>query len=69
VDYFEILQFNRIGLEDFYDFLSLGCKLTALAGSDLPWGNTAGEPRVYVYTGESFSADRWFDGVKQGGRS
>jgi hypothetical protein len=44
----------------------LGCKLTALAGSDLPWGNTAGEPRVYVYTGESFSADRWFDGVKQG---
>lgn len=66
VDFFEILQFRRIGLEDFYDFLNLGYKLTASAGSDLPWGNTVGESRVYAYTGPSFSVDSWFGAIKQG---
>jgi hypothetical protein len=66
VDFFEILQFRRLGLEDYYDFLNLGFKLTASAGSDLPWGNTIGEVRVYAYTGGQFSADAWFDAMKQG---
>lgn len=66
IDFFEILQFRRLGLEDFYDFLNLGYKLTASAGSDLPWGNTIGEVRVYAYTGAKFSADAWFDAMKEG---
>ena len=66
VDFFEILQFRRLGLDDYYDFLNLGFKLTALAGSDLPWGSTMGEARVYAYTGTPFSADAWFRAVKQG---
>jgi hypothetical protein len=66
VDFFEILQFRRLGLEEFYDFLNLGIKLTASAGSDLPWGDTIGESRVFVYTGHHFSVDKWFEGLKSG---
>jgi hypothetical protein len=66
VDFLEILQFRLLGLEDFYDFLNLGFKLTATAGSDLPYGNTMGEVRTYVYTGPDFSADAWFAAMKAG---
>jgi hypothetical protein len=66
VDFFEILQFRMLGLEDYYDFLSLGARLTASAGSDVPWGSTIGEVRTYAYTGKSFSVDRWFEAVRKG---
>jgi len=66
IDFFEILQFLHLGLEDYYDFLNLGFRLAASAGSDVPWGATIGETRVYAYTGRSFSPDAWFDAVKQG---
>lgn len=66
VDFIEILQFRNLGLEDFYDFLNLGFKLTASAGSDVPWGNTIGEVRMYVFTGKDFSADTWFAAMKEG---
>jgi hypothetical protein len=66
IDFFEIMQFRMLGLEDYYDFLSLGARLTASAGSDVPWGNTIGEVRTYAYTGKPFSVDRWFDAVRQG---
>jgi hypothetical protein len=65
-DFFEILQFRHLGLEDFYDFLNLGVRLTATAGSDMPWGSTIGEVRTYAYTGPDFSADRWYAAVKDG---
>ena len=66
IDFFEILQFLHLGLEDYYDFLNLGFRLAASAGSDVPWGATIGETRVYAYTGSSFSADAWYAAVKQG---
>jgi len=66
VDFIEILQFRSLGLEDFYDFLNLGFKLTASAGSDVPWGNTIGEVRMYVFIGKDFSADTWFASMKAG---
>jgi hypothetical protein len=66
IDFFELLQFRMLGLEDFYDFLNLGFKVTASAGSDLPWGSMLGEARVYAYTGRDFSADAWFAAVKKG---
>src|SRR5579872_1364766 len=66
VDFFEILQFLQLGLEDYYDFLNLGFRLAASAGSDVPWGATIGETRAYAYTGRNFSADSWFAAVKQG---
>jgi hypothetical protein len=66
VDFLEILQFRQLSVNDFYDFLNLGYKLTASAGSDLPWGNTIGEVRMYVHTGGTFSADAWFAAMKAG---
>ena len=51
----------------YYDFLNLGFPLTASAGSDLPWGGTIGEVRVYAYLGEKkFTADHWFDAFRKG---
>lgn len=67
VDFVEILQFNHLGTDLYYDFLNLGCKLTASAGSDVPWGGTLGEVRAYAYLGrEPFNADRWFKAFGRG---
>jgi hypothetical protein len=66
VDFFEVLQFRLLGLEDYYDFLNMGIRLTASAGSDMPWASTLGESRVYAYTGRPFTADGWFKAFKQG---
>ncbi len=66
VDFCEILQFRQLGLDDFYDFLNMGFRLSASAGSDVPWGNTIGEARVYAFVGKHFSADTWFAALKGG---
>jgi hypothetical protein len=60
------MQFRMLGLDDYYDFLSLGARLTASAGSDVPWGGTIGEVRTYAYTGKTFSVDRWFESMRKG---
>jgi hypothetical protein len=65
-DFFEILQFRHLGLDDYYDFLNLGVRIAATAGSDVPWGATIGEVRTFAYTGRNFSADAWFAALKQG---
>lgn len=63
----EILQFTQLGTDLYYDFLNLGFKLTASAGSDVPWGGTIGEVRCYAYLGRTpFSADAWFDAFRRG---
>ena len=67
VDFVELLQFANLGTELYYDFLNLGFKVTASAGSDVPWGGTVGEVRVYAYLGKkSFTADRWFSALENG---
>jgi len=67
VDFAEILQFNQLGTDLYYDFLNIGCKLTASAGSDVPWGGTIGEVRTYAYLGKQlFSADAWFEAFRHG---
>lgn len=67
VDFAEILQFNQLGTDLYYDFLNLGCKLTASSGSDVPWGGTIGEVRVYAcLEKEPFSADAWFEAFRRG---
>ncbi len=66
IDFMEILQFRQLGVEDYYDFLNMGVKLTALAGSDVSGGYMLGESRVYAYTGRNFSVDSWYAAVKQG---
>ncbi len=67
VDFAEILQFGKLGTDLYYEFLNLGYPLTASAGSDIPWGGTLGEVRVFAYLGEkTFSADNWFEAFRQG---
>lgn len=67
VDFVELLQFAALGTDIYYDFLNLGYKVTASAGSDVPWGGTVGEVRAYAYLGKKkFTVDRWFDAVGKG---
>lgn len=66
VDFVEIAQMGYIGVNLWYDFLNLGFRLTAMAGSDVPWGGTIGSARVYAYTGDGFDVDRWFAAVRAG---
>ena len=66
-DFAEILQMAQMGTDFYYDWLNLGYRLTASAGSDVPWQGTIGEVRTYAYLGDRpFSPDRWFDAVKRG---
>jgi len=67
VDFVELLQFHHLGTELYYHFLNLGEQVTAAAGSDVPWGGTVGEVRVYAHLGdEAFSADGWFEALEKG---
>ena len=66
IDFVELLQFLRLNTPDYYDYLNLGFKITAAAGSDFPWASTIGDVRTFVYTGPGFSIDRWFAGLKAG---
>ncbi len=67
IDFFEVMQGMYIGTEYYFDFLNLGYKLTATAGSDIPWGHTIGDVRVYAYIGDQpFNADAWFKAFKNG---
>lgn len=66
-DFAEVLQFQNLGTDLYYDFLNTGFKVTASAGSDVPWGGSVGEVRVYAYTGpHGFSPDAWFEAVRRG---
>jgi len=66
IDFVELLQNSHINTQEYYEYLNLGLRLTAAAGSDFPWGCTLGEVRTFVYTGNEFSADTWFAGLKAG---
>ncbi|MCC7499359.1 MAG: CehA/McbA family metallohydrolase [Bryobacterales bacterium] len=66
VDFAEISEFGDIDTNVYYEFLNLGFKLTASAGSDVPWGHSIGTSRVYAYTGRAFDPDDWFAAVKAG---
>jgi hypothetical protein len=67
VDFAEICEFGSVGTDLYYEFLNLGFKLTAVGGSDAPWGGTVGDSRVYAYTGnKKFDPDQWFAALKAG---
>ncbi len=67
IDFIELMQFAKVNRPDYYDYLNLGFRLTAAAGSDIPWGSTLGECRTYVYTGKkTLNVDDWFEGLSEG---
>jgi len=66
IDFIEVLQFGMLNRLDYAEYLNLGFRLTAAAGSDTPWGSTIGEVRTYVHTGDKFDVDQWFRNFKAG---
>jgi hypothetical protein len=66
IDFIEVLQFGMLNRLDYADYLNLGFRLTAAAGSDTPWGSTIGEVRTYVHLGGKFDVDDWFGNFKAG---
>lgn len=82
IDFLELMQFcvppGPLAVEHYYRFLDLGCRLTALGGSDFPWcgrgrrageepvGPQIGDARFYTYVGGELNYERWLAGVKAG---
>lgn len=66
LDFIELMQFGLVNEMDYYEYLNLGFRLTAAAGSDIPWGSNMGEVRTYVYTGRDFDVDAWFANLRKG---
>jgi hypothetical protein len=79
VDFVEVLQFcggfttEPMRTQSYYQFLDLGFKLTATAGSDFPWcgkgaGGQAqiGNARFYSKVEEPFSFEGWRKSLKAG---
>ena len=66
VDFLELLQVGILGTNLYYEFLDLGFKLTAAAGSDVPFAGTVGEVRMYAYAPEAGDGDAWFEAVRRG---
>lgn len=66
VDFIEILQFGEMVLEHYYHFLDLGYKLTAMAGSDFPFGGVIGDARFYTYLEDGLSFDAWRESLHAG---
>lgn len=66
-DFGSIMQ-NRLGTDQYYEYLNLGFKLTASAGSDVPYGGAVGITRVYAHLekDQAFGADAWFDAFGKG---
>lgn len=67
VDLVEVLQAGNLGTERWFDFLNLGYKLTPSAGSDAPYfDHYPGSVRNYVFVGNNYSTQKWFDNLKAG---
>jgi hypothetical protein len=79
VDFVEALQFcggfttEPMRTQSYYQFLDLGFRLTATAGSDFPWcgKGTSGPARIgnarfYTKVEDPFDFERWRAGVKAG---
>ena len=66
VDFIEILQFGEMVLDHYYHFLDLGYPLTALAGSDFPFGGEIGDARFYTYLEDGLSFEAWRESLHAG---
>jgi hypothetical protein len=65
VDFVELLQDGVLETELWYDFLNLGFKLIPTAGSDFPYYSQPGAERNYVFVGDSFTIDDYYDALRR----
>jgi hypothetical protein len=66
VDFTEVAEFGDLNPRLYFEFLNLGFRLTATAGSDVPWGSSIGSSRMYAYTGGDGSPEAFFRAVHEG---
>lgn len=65
-DFSTILQ-GFLGTDYYFDFLDLGFRHAASAGSDTPYGVGIGSVRVYTFTNkDSLDVDEWFNALGSG---
>jgi hypothetical protein len=82
-DFLELAQFcepeGPLAVQHYYEFLDMGLKLTALAGSDFPWCGVGpqygfseprfaqiGNARFYAYAGGALTFERYMAALKAG---
>jgi hypothetical protein len=68
VDFIEVLQGGRLGVDNWYPYLNLGFKISPAAGSDYPYYGPSlpGVERYYVKLEGPFDPDAWYASFKAG---
>ena len=68
VDFIEVLQGGRLGVDNWYPYLNLGFKISPAAGSDYPYYGPSlpGVERYYVKLDAPFDPDAWYASFKAG---
>jgi hypothetical protein len=68
VDFIEVLQGGRLGVDNWYPYLNLGFKVSPAAGSDYPYFGPSlpGVERYYVQLDRPFDPDAWYASFKAG---
>ncbi len=66
VDFVEVMQDGLLATELWYEFLNLGFSLIPTAGSDFPYIGVPGAERNYVYLGDRYSVDAWYERLREG---
>jgi hypothetical protein len=68
VDFIEVLQGGRLGVDNWYPYLNLGFKINPAAGSDYPYYGPSlpGVERYYVKLDGPFDPDAWYASFKAG---
>jgi len=68
VDFIEVLQGGRLGVDNWYPYLNLGFKISPAAGSDYPYYGPSlpGVERYYVQLDRPFDPDAWYTSFKAG---
>ncbi len=66
VDFVEIMQNGSLRTGVWYDFLNMGFRLSAAAGSDFPYFDQPGSVRTLAHINGPFSPDAWFSALKKG---
>ena len=68
VDFIEVLQGGRLGVDNWYPYLNLGFKISPAAGSDYPYFGPSlpGVERYYVKLDGPFDPDAWYASFKAG---
>lgn len=68
VDFIEVLQFEHLATDAWYDMLNLGLRIAPTAGTDFPCGpfSVPGRERFYTKVEGPLTRTSWLEGVRSG---